>query len=124
MMLCDSPSMIDNQGHTRVPEDREAFYDLQVSIDDGLEVSPSSQKFSYYRKPTVTAVEPPLGPVTGGTTVTVQGTGFTQEAVSKRVVRIGHLQVEPDSFTNDTMTFTAPHVPVESTAPISISLNG
>jgi hypothetical protein len=34
------------------------------------------------------------------------------------------MQVEPDSFTNDTMTFTAPHVEVESTAPVSISLNG
>jgi hypothetical protein len=54
----------------------------------------------------------------------VHGKGFTQEAVSYRVIRIGHMQIEPDSYTNETMTFTAPSVAVESTAPVSISLNG
>jgi hypothetical protein len=32
--------------------------------------------------------------------------------------------VEPDSFTNDTMTFKAPEAAVENTAPIAIGLNG
>ena len=124
LLYCDSPSMLNGQGYSKVPEHQEAFYDLRVSIDGGLEVSPEAAKFAYYRKPTVTSIEPPLGPVTGGTQVTVHGKGFTQEAVSYRVIRIGHMQIEPDSYTNETMTFTAPSVAVESTAPVSISLNG
>jgi hypothetical protein len=65
-----------------------------------------------------------LGPISGGTNVTIKGKGFTQKAVSKRVVRIGHMMVEADSYTNDTITFKAPEVKVENTAPVAISLNG
>lgn len=44
--------------------------------------------------------------------------------MSKRVVRVGHINVEPISFTNNTITFKAPEANVENTAPISVSLNG
>lgn len=95
-----------------------------MSIDGGLETSKSDVKFSYYRVPAVSSVSPALGPVTGGTMVTIQGSGFTQPAVSKRVVRVGTINVEPVSFTNSTITFKAPEANVENTVPISVSLNG
>ena len=60
-----------------MPADHEAYDSLEVSIDSGLETSESDTKFSYYREPQVTSVEPPLGPVTGGTTVVIRGRGFT-----------------------------------------------
>jgi hypothetical protein len=78
LIYCDSPSMLNKQGFSKVSEDHESFYNLEVSIDGGLETSPGSAKFSYYKKPYVTSVEPPLGPVTGGTKVTVHGKGFNQ----------------------------------------------
>jgi hypothetical protein len=54
-----------------------------------------------------------LGPITGGTVVTINATGFTQKAISKRVIRLGILEVEPISYTNETITSV-----------VSVSLNG
>ena len=71
LIFCDSPSMINRQGYSEVPENGISFYNLEVSIDGGLESSVSDTQFSYYRNPTVVSVSPPLGPVTGGTRVTI-----------------------------------------------------
>ena len=37
--------------------------------------------------------------------VTINATGFTQKAISKRLIRLGILEVEPISFTNESVTF-------------------
>jgi hypothetical protein len=87
-------------------------------------MSESDVTFAYYTEPLVYSVSPNLGPISGGTNVTIKGKGFTAKAVSKRVIRIGHMVVEPESFTNDTIVFKAPEVPVENTAPVAVSLNG
>jgi hypothetical protein len=60
----------------------------------------------------------------GGTVVTIHGTGFSQVAAFDRVVRLGHMQVVPTSYTNTTITFTAPTAGVANTAAVSVSLNG
>lgn len=104
-----------------------AFYDVEVSIDGGRETSESDVKFEYYTEPSVSTISPALGPVTGGTNVTVTGKGFAAKAVYKRVIRIGHIDVEGDSVTivNDTMmTFKTPQVTVENSVPVAIALNG
>lgn len=104
-----------------------AFYDVEVSIDGGRETSESDVKFEYYSEPSVTSISPGLGPVSGGTNVTVIGKGFAAKAVYKRVVRLGHIDIEGDSVTivNDTvMTFKTPQVTVENSAPVAIALNG
>lgn len=67
LIICDSPPMVNKQGYSLVPEGGKQFYQLEVSIDAGLETSKSDSKFSYYRVPAVISVSPPLGPVTGGT---------------------------------------------------------
>lgn len=95
-----------------------------MSIDAGLQSSKSDIKFNYYHAPKVTEVGPALGPVAGGTTVVLHGQGFTQANICSRVVRLGHMQVEPTSYTNSSMTFTAPTAGVSNTAALSISLNG
>jgi hypothetical protein len=104
-----------------------AFYDVEVSIDGGRETSESDVKFEYYTEPSVSSISPGLGPVLGGTNVTVFGKGFAAKAVYKRVVRLGHIDIEGDSVTivNDTvMTFKTPEVTVENSAPVAIALNG
>jgi hypothetical protein len=65
-----------------------------------------------------------LGPITGGTVVTINATGFTQKAISKRVIRLGILEVEPISYTNETITFKSPNVDIPMTTVVSVSLNG
>lgn len=56
--------------------------------------------------------------------MTVQGSGFAQAATCRRVVRLGHLEVEPVSFTSDSMTIKTPAVELPSTTVLSVSLNG
>ena len=55
--------------------------------------------------------------------MTIHGSGFAHPAAWKRVVRLGHLHVEPISFTNGTMTIRTPPVDLPSTTTVSVSLN-
>ena len=123
-ILCDSPSLLNKQGYSDVPDGKTAFYKVDVSIDGGLQTSDSQAVFKYYREPKITGVTPSSGPIKGGTTMTVHGTGFADKAASRPVVRIGHLDVEPIQVTNTTMTVKTPPVGVPGTAPVAVSLNG
>jgi hypothetical protein len=44
--------------------------------------------------------------------VTINATGFTQKGISKRVIRLGIVEVDPISYTNETITFKAPNVDI------------
>lgn len=122
-IVCDTPSLLNKQGYSEFLES-EAFYTVDVSIDGGLQSSKSSTKFTYYDEPKITEVSPANGPIAGGTVVTLKGKGFAQKAACDRVVRLGHMQIVPTSYTNTTMTFTAPQAGVANTAAVSLSLNG
>jgi len=107
-----------------VPEGGAAAYHVEVSLDGGLEMSGGPAMFYYYREPTISSASPALGPVRAGTSVTLHGIGFGQSAGCKRLIRLGHLHVEPSAVTNDTMTFEAPTVAYPATTVVSVSLNG
>ncbi|MBT0770667.1 IPT/TIG domain-containing protein [Kineosporia sp. J2-2] len=51
--------------------------DVTVTTVGGTSATSSSDQYSYVNAPTVSAISPSAGPVGGGTTVTVTGTGFT-----------------------------------------------
>ncbi len=52
--------------------------DVVVTGSNGTSATGAADRFTYVAPvPTVTAVSPPKGPTTGGTSVTVTGTGFT-----------------------------------------------
>src|SRR5208337_5028734 len=51
--------------------------DVTVTTPGGTSATSASDQFTYDPVPTVTGVTPAAGPVAGGTTVTVTGTGFT-----------------------------------------------
>jgi hypothetical protein len=51
--------------------------DVTVTTAYGTSPTNASDVFSYVVKPVVTSSSPSVGPVTGGTTVTIIGTGFT-----------------------------------------------
>ena len=95
-----------------------------MSLDGGLQISDTTATFKYYQNPTLTKASPALGPLRAGTTVTLTGTGFAQQGASKRLVRLGHMIVEASSYTNTTLTFTAPNAMQAGTTVISVSLNG
>lgn len=76
LLICDSPSLLNKQGYA-IDADN-AWFDLYISLDGGVELSESSGRFEYYSDPIINELSPALGPMHGGTTVTVNGTGFDQ----------------------------------------------
>lgn len=60
----------------------------------------------------------------GGTTVTVNGTGFDQNTTCGIIIRLGIIELTPLNVTNETMTFKAPKSPLPGTAQFSVALNG
>ncbi|WP_396290266.1 choice-of-anchor G family protein [Curtobacterium sp. KT1] len=69
--------------------------------------------------PTLTALDPDNGPVTGGTVVTVSGTGFTDDAT---VSVDGSDPITPDSVSDDgtELTFTTP-AHTAGTVPVTVT---
>lgn len=124
LIICDSPSLLDKQGYSKLGEGVVAMHALTVTLDGGKELSDGSAPFRYYREPTVVSASPALGPLKANTNVTLRGSGFGQPQACKRVVRLGHLQVDASSYTNDTITFEAPSVSQPGTTVVSVSLNG
>jgi hypothetical protein len=49
----------------------------------------------YYVDPTIKAVTPNLGPISGGTVSKIMGSGFSQEGACNVTVRYGPLTQEP-----------------------------
>ena len=48
-----------------------------VTTNGGTSATSSADQFTYVAPPTVTAVSPISGPITGGSLVTITGTNFT-----------------------------------------------
>ena len=57
--------------------------DVTVTTPGGTSATSPADQFTYDPVPTVTGITPGAGPLTGGTTVTVTGTGFTGATVVK-----------------------------------------
>src|SRR5208283_1873507 len=51
--------------------------DITVTTPSGTSATSAADQFTYDPIPTVTGISPAAGPIAGGTTVTVTGTGFT-----------------------------------------------
>lgn len=73
-IICDSPSLLNKQGYAIEAENQ--WFDVYVTLDAGSELSDSNGRFEYYSEPFINEIYPALGPKNGGTTVTVNGTGF------------------------------------------------
>ena len=110
LIICDTPSMMNKQGYPEVIDPTGQFTTVEVSIDGGLISSHNEQQFQYYSQPKIKSIDPPNGPIKGGTTVTITGEGFSHSAAYKRLVRIGHINIAPISYSNTTMVFKSPPV--------------
>src|SRR5262249_27033702 len=51
--------------------------DIRVTTAGGISAINSGDQFTFNAPPTVTSISPLAGPSSGGTTVTINGTGFT-----------------------------------------------
>ncbi len=59
------------------PANAAGTYDVTVTTVGGTSATSGSDQYTYVVAPTVTSVSPTAGPTSGGTTVTITGTGFS-----------------------------------------------
>lgn len=71
IIKCDSPPVQAAKG----PK----FYDLQITLDGTMYGGPP-QRFTYYQDPDVREITPNMGPIDGGTEISIFGSGFKQAA--------------------------------------------
>jgi hypothetical protein len=69
--------------------------DITVTSPGGTSATSASDEYIYEPLPTVTGVVPPAGVLVGGSTVTVNGSGFTNASGNASVVNIGSVIVLP-----------------------------
>jgi len=122
-VYCDTPSLLNKQGYV-VDGGEGAWFDVYISLDGGSEISDSNGRFEYYQDPVIYELNPALGPQTGNTIVTVNGTGFDQNTTCGTYIRLGLIEITPMNITNETLTFKTPHSPFPGTAAVSFTLNG
>jgi hypothetical protein len=67
----------DTQITVTVPTHAAGLVDIQVSTAGGTSSTSAADQFLYLPTPTVTAINPSAGPISGGTTVVITGSNFT-----------------------------------------------
>ena len=101
--------------------------DVTVTNVGGTSATSSADQFTYAPPPVVTSISPPVGPLAGGNTVTITGTGFE----GATAVSFGSASAE--SFTLDSSTQITALAPAESgmstvnvtvTTPVATSTTG
>jgi hypothetical protein len=65
------------------PAEPAGAVNVTVSTEGGTSASVSADKFTYYAVPAATSISPSSGPTTGGTVVTLTGSGFVTGATVK-----------------------------------------
>jgi len=114
VMHCDSPPLVSDNG--------DMWYNISVTLD-GDYISNANWQFLYYDEPVINSVTPWLGPVSGGTAVTIEGTGYNQTNVCDLTVRFGPAQVTGKNVTDTSILVDTPKVLVPGTVVVSVSGN-
>ncbi|HEY3812702.1 MAG TPA: IPT/TIG domain-containing protein [Caulobacteraceae bacterium] len=93
--------------------------DIRLTSADGTSPVVAADQFTYLPAPTVTSVSPAAGPTSGGTTVTISGSGFT----GATAVRFG--ATPATSFTvNSASSITATAPAGSGTVDVTITTSG
>ena len=83
-----------------------------------------SSEFRYYALPNVLAMTPSLGPVTGGTTVTVRFTHWDTRVALQAACRFGENTVAAFIESSASISCITPFVRAPASLPVSVALNG
>ena len=104
-VMATSFSVVNSTTITAVSPPGTGTVDVTVTAPTGTSTPAAGDKFSYVVAPTVTGISPSSGPNTGGTTVTITGSGFT----STTQVFFGANAATSFTVTNDsTITAVSP----------------
>jgi hypothetical protein len=105
IIKCDSPTLYDSQGYSRMGPKDIIYYMVEVTIDGGRYIGGPAQKFSYYKDPVHLDIIPNSGPVRGGTQVRIAGTGLNHSCGCNKTARFSTWEVKPSNETSDTSMF-------------------
>ncbi len=101
------------------PPESAATVNVTVIAPGGVQTTSTADQFTYMAAPTVTIVSPTAGPLAGGTTVTISGTGFTgATAVDFGTVAASNVVINP---AGTQITATSPQ---ESAATVNVTVVG
>ncbi|MBM9508722.1 IPT/TIG domain-containing protein [Actinacidiphila acididurans] len=78
--------------------------DIRVTTPNGTSAASAADRFAYFLTPAVGKVSPSAGPLRGGTTVTITGTGLSGASA----VHFGSVAVRPTASTASTVTVKSP----------------
>ena len=98
------------------PNGNAGTYDVVVTETDGSSPVTSGDQFTYEAAPAVSGVNPPTGPVAGGTVITISGTNFYGDAV----VTIGGVQAAVQSISATSITAVTPPAPNNTAGPYDV----
>jgi hypothetical protein len=101
------------------------WYNVEITIDGGQVIAGPAQNFTYYKYSTLYDIVPNMGPIRGGTNVTIVGKGFNQPGACNKTARFAVIETKPINETNDTLMFVvSPPVKVPDEVVVAVALNG
>ncbi|MBS0214168.1 MAG: IPT/TIG domain-containing protein [Proteobacteria bacterium] len=89
------------------PANAAGTYDVTVTTPGGTSATSAADQYTYVAAPTVTSISPTSGPVAGGTTVVITGTGFAAASPSG-AVKFGATNATYTINSNTQITATTP----------------
>ena len=81
--------------------DQDDFYNVQITLDGGNQILGEGFLFYYYKQARVMEVFPFGGPLSGGSSVTINVTGLEQKSVCDLKVRFSTQDVSLTSVSDD-----------------------
>ncbi len=108
----------DNSISATSPSSAPGTVDVTVTSPGGTSATSSADQFTFIGAPTVTHISPPSGPVSGGTSVDITGSGFTNAIV----VDFGAGQPTYDFTVNSDTSITAVSPMGENPDTVSITV--
>jgi len=121
IIKCDSPPAYGWYKKSEGNEPR--YYDLEITLD-GILFGGPAKRFNYYKDPDITDITPNLGPVDGGTEITITGYGFSQPSICNLTVRFGNIYATPFKNTDYEIKVKSPSVNVADSVVVAVGLNG
>jgi IPT/TIG domain len=94
--------------------------DVTVTTAYGASTANTADKFTYVLPPTITGLSPTLGAMTGGTVVTITGTGFTPG----NIVEFGASVATSVTFLNSTSLLATSPAGIVGTTDVTVTTEG
>jgi hypothetical protein len=113
-IYCDSPKLVSGNG--------DMWYNVSVTTD-GTYISAATGNFTYYDNPSIYSVNPPVGPLTGKTSIVVKGKGFKNAGICDLKVRFGQESQTPTDVTVKSLGVKSPKANVPAHVVVSVSGN-